>query len=234
MRFKNVPKTLALIPDGNRRWARNNKMSFLKGYELGVSKFIDFSEWCNSYGVNNISVWAFSSENTKRPREEISALFRIYNKAAQDRDLIGRLHENEIRFRVVGDVSLLPKTLVSKLKAIEKQTSTYSGKVINMLIGYGGKEDILHAATRLAKESIDKGRVVVNESTFRGELISNMIPDIDFLIRTSGEERMSGFMPWQTGYSELYFSEKLWPDFMKADLSKALLAFDARQRRFGV
>ncbi len=234
MKFKNIPKALALIPDGNRRWARNNQMSFLKGYELGVSKFIDFSEWCNSYGVNNISVWAFSSENIKRPKEELNALFRIYDKAAEDKDLISRLHENKIRFKVVGDTSLLPKTLVSKLRVIEKQTGVYGRKVINMLIGYGGKEDILYAAKKLAKKSIDKGRVVVNENAFRSELMSNAIPDIDFLIRTSGEERLSGFMPWQTSYSELYFSEKLWPDFMKADLSKALLAFDARQRRFGV
>ncbi len=234
MGFKIVPRALALIPDGNRRWARNNRLSFLKGYELGVKKFIDFSEWCSRYGVNNISVWAFSSENIKRPKNELDALFRIYNKAASDKELIGRLHDNRTKFRVVGDIELLPKNLVSKLRSIEKQTDSYKDKVINMLIGYGGKEDILHAATELARRSIRIGKVDVNEKDFRNYLISNSVPDIDFVIRTSGEERLSGFMPWQTSYSELYFSKKLWPDFTKADLNRALVAFNSRQRRFGV
>lgn len=233
MKFRAVPKTLALIPDGNRRWARINGISFLEGYKRGVEKFIDFSEWCNGYGVDNISVWAFSSENVKRPQNEVNALFQIYRKAANDKNLINRLHNNQTKFRVVGNLGLLPKDLVSNMKSIEKETSMYKGKVINMLIGYGGREDILHAAKELAKRSLEKGRVVVNDLEFRSSLISNNIPDIDFVIRTSGEERLSGLMPWQTGYSELYFSQKLWPDFTQLDLNRALVAFNARQRRFG-
>ena len=234
MPIKKVPKTIALIPDGNRRWASSHKLSVLSGYQLGVQKFIDFSEWCRDYGVKNITVWAFSTENFKRPKHEINALFKIYKRAANDPKLLRGLHKNQTRFNVVGDKENLPKDLRMALEKIEDQTKGYKDRVINMLIGYGGKEDILHAVKEYAKAVIKIGKVfTLTDEGFKHYLRSYAVPEIDFVIRTSKEERISGFLPWQIGYSELYFADKLWPDFSKQDLKKALEEYGKRSRRFG-
>lgn len=233
MYIESAPEVLALIPDGNRRWARGHSLSFLSGYRLGVEKFIDFADWCAGYGVKNISVWAFSTENFSRPSPERNALFDIYRKVAKDRNIISKLHSNETRFNVVGNKALLPKDLASALHGVELETGNYKDKVINMLIAYGGKDDMLHATKMLVNDAIHKGIGKVTEAMFRAYMISSSVPDIDLVIRTSGEERLSGFMPWQSCYSELYFSKKLWPDFTKRDLEKALVSYSNRQRRFG-
>ena len=230
MKITNVPRTLAIIPDGNRRWSRSHKLSILSGYSQGVSKFIEFSEWCAGYGINSISVWALSTENFKRNSKEVDALFRIYKRVALDRNVIDRLHSNKTRLNIVGNKKLLPKDLRDSLHRVELETKKYSDKVINMLIGYGGRDDLMSAARSIAKK-FPKGNVT--EEEFGNFLISRSIPEIDFVIRTSGEKRLSGFMPWQAGYAELYFSKKLWPDFTRNDLHAALVDYSNRQRRFG-
>jgi undecaprenyl diphosphate synthase len=231
MSLNQLPKTLALIPDGNRRWARSNKLSVLSGYDKGVKKFISFSEWCMQYGINNIAVWAFSTENFKRQSAETKALFGIYERVVNDREIISSFHKNKTRFKVVGNKTLLPVTLRKSLAKLEKETKNYKERVINMLIGYGGKDDILHAVKNAVKHVSNAASV--NEDTIQKYLISSAVPEIDLVIRTSGERRLSGFMPWQTEYSELYFSKKLWPDFTKNDLKGALVDYSKRQRRFG-
>ncbi|MCL5239193.1 MAG: polyprenyl diphosphate synthase [Candidatus Marsarchaeota archaeon] len=234
MRIKKAPATLALIPDGNRRWARSHSLSFFNGYKMGVEKFIDFADWCKDYGVGNITVWAFSTENFKRPTPERQALFNIYRKVAKDKEILERLHQNRTRFNVIGNMALLPKDLANALHDVEMETADYKDRAINMLIAYGGKDDILYATKQLVKAAIKKGMRNVTEALFRAYMISSRVPDIDMVIRTSGEERLSGFMPFQSGYSELYFSKKLWPDFTRKDLERALSEYDRRQRRFGV
>jgi undecaprenyl diphosphate synthase len=229
-----VPKVLALIPDGNRRWAMKHSLSFFNGYSLGVKKFIDFADWCKDYGIGNITVWAFSTENFKRSAVEREALFNIYRKAATDRDLIARLHDNETRVNIVGNKLLLPKDLSAALHRIEIETGAYKNRVINMLVAYGGKDDVLHATREIIKDALKRKVNDVNETLFRSYLLSSGIPDIDLVIRTSGEERLSGFMPLQAGYSELYFSKKLWPDFTRRDLEDALEDYKDRKRRFGI
>lgn len=231
MKLKNLPLSIAVIPDGNRRWALSHKLSIMRGYSYGVSKFIDFSEWCLGYGINSISVWAFSTENFRRNTNEVSALFGIYKKVAKDRKIIKRLHENATRLNIIGNRSLMPKDLLSLLRNIERETMQYTEHTINMLIGYGGRDDILHAVKGIFKNIGAAGRI--NDEAFRNYLISNSIPDIDFIIRTSGEQRLSGFMPWQSAYSELYFSKRLWPDFTRQDLHRALVDYSFRKRRFG-
>ena len=228
-----IPSAVALIPDGNRRWANKHKMSFAEGYSIGVNKFIDFAEWCKGYGVKNITVWAFSTENFKRPSAERKVLFSIYEKVANDENIISRLHKNKTRFEVVGNISLLPSRLQAALHNVEQETSQYKDRVINMLIAYGGRDDLLHAAKELAMNFAQKKIREINEAVFRRFMFSARIPDPDLVIRTSGEQRLSGFMPWQTGYSELYFSRKLWPDFTRRDLSLAIKEYSRRQRRFG-
>ncbi|MHB1830439.1 MAG: polyprenyl diphosphate synthase [Candidatus Micrarchaeaceae archaeon] len=231
MPFSSIPKSLALIPDGNRRWARSHRLSILDGYNLGVKKFIDFSEWCMGYGINNLTVWALSSENVKRSTYEVKALFNIYRRVSKDRSIMDRLESNGIRVNVVSNKKLLPKDLVSMLEGIEKKTENNKKGVINMLMEYGGKDDLVYAARRIAALA-EKGREI-SADIFKSCLLSYQVPEIDMIIRTSGEQRLSGFVPWQTSYSELYFSKKLWPDFTRKDLNYALLEYDKRDRRFG-
>lgn len=231
--IKTTPEALALIPDGNRRWARSHSLSFFNGYKMGVNKFIDFADWCKEYGVRNITVWAFSTENFKRPGPERDALFNIYRKVAGDKKMLARLKANETKFNVVGNKILLPRDLANALHKVETETIDCKEMCINMLLAYGGKDDILHAAQHLVKDAVKKGIRNVSETLFRAYMLSSSIPDIDMVIRTSGEERLSGFMPWQSGYSELYFSKKLWPDFTRSDLEMALAEYGRRQRRFG-
>lgn len=231
MTFQFLPKSLALIPDGNRRWAKSNKVSVLDGYNIGVKKFIDFSQWCNDYGIKNLTVWALSAENLKRPARELNALFDIYRKAVKDRTLLDKLTKNDIKLNVVGEEGILPKDLYHSLKSVESDTSDNSGGVINLLMGYGGRDDMIYAAKKLI--GLAARGYTINEESFRDSLLSSPVPNIDYIIRTSGEKRLSGFMPWQTGYSELYFSNKLWPDFTKRDLYYALADYNKRERRFG-
>ena len=150
--------------------------------------------------------------------------------SALARNVIDRLHSNKTRLNIVGNKKLLPKDLRDSLHRVELETKKYSDKVINMLIGYGGRDDLMSAARSIAKK-FPKGNVT--EEEFGNFLISRSIPEIDFVIRTSGEKRLSGFMPWQAGYAELYFSKKLWPDFTRNDLHTALVDYSNRQRRFG-
>ncbi len=231
MEKQRFPKTLALIPDGNRRWARSHKLSMLRGYDLGIKKFILFSEWCMQYGIDSIAVWAFSTENFMRNDSETKTLFGLYKKVANDKPIIARLHSNKTRFKVIGNKKMLPPDLRMSLERLERETMKYKGRIINMLIGYGGRDDLLHAVKAIAKNVKDVASI--NEAMISRYLISNSIPEIDLVIRTSGEQRLSGFMPWQTEYSELYFSKKLWPSFTKKDLKAALVDYSKRQRRFG-
>ena len=231
MKIANLPRNIAIIPDGNRRWARSNSFSIFKGYEIGVKKFMDFSEWCLGYGINSIAVWAFSTENFSRSRNEVNVLFKIYNRVARDKEILRKLHENRTRLKVIGNLGMLPKHLIEGLGRLEEETSIYKERVINMLMGYGGQDDILHAARALAQQHADPSEI--SKESFGRYLISSSMPDIDFIIRTSGEHRLSGLMPWQTSYSELYFSRKLWPEFTRNDLRRALLDYNERQRRFG-
>ena len=215
----------------NRRWARSHALSVFNGYNLGVKKFIDFTEWCKEYGINSVAVWAFSTENFSRDDKEVKTLFRIYRNIANDKGILKRLHKNRTRLRIVGNRALLPKDLLKALQKVENETKNYKDRAINMLLGYGGKDDILHAAKALSRVA---GKVsAINEELFRKYLFTNTVPEIDLIIRTSGEQRLSGLLPWQTGYSELYFSKKLWPDFTRNDLHAALLDYNRRQRRFG-
>lgn len=231
MQFVSTPKSLALIPDGNRRWARTHRLSMLQGYNLGVKKFIDFSEWCMGYGVRNLTVWALSSENIRRSPNEVRALFSIYRRACTDSKILGRLEGLGIKVNMVINKDILPRDLVASLGSIEKKTEGNSEGVINMLIGYGGKDDLLFGARKFV-ELVQKGYEVSTEA-FRNCLLSYQVPDIDFVIRTSGERRLSGFMPWQLSYAELYFSKKLWPDFTRRDLYYAMAEYSKRERRFG-
>ncbi len=232
MDAEHIPRTLAVIPDGNRRWSSKHKLSLLNGYGIGVKKLIEFDEWCNIFGIKSVTVWILSKENLSRSKEEVGILFKIYRKLANDKNLIAQLHKNQTRLQIVGDINVLPSDIVKSLRKLEAQTEGYQRRILNLLVGYGGRDDILHAAKKAAMEFMNKSTAKF-EDLFQRSLISCGIADIDLIIRTSGEQRLSGFMPWQSNYSELYFSKKLWPDFTKNDLKRALSEYSRRQRRFG-
>ena len=232
MNTEQIPKTLALIPDGNRRWAKQHHLTIFNGYSNGVKRFLEFSRWGKEYGINSVTVWMLSTENLSRPKYELDTLFRIYKKMTTDKKLIAELHKTGTRIHVVGRKNMLPKDLAESLTKLEADTKDHKERVINMLLVYGGKDDILSAARKAVSEFMSKSTAKF-EDLFERSLISYGVPNIDLIIRTSGEQRLSGFMPWQTNYSELYFSKKLWPDFTKNDLKRAISDYSKRQRRFG-
>ena len=227
--------TIAIIPDGNRRWARFNLSSVPNAYNLGIKKFLDFCEWCYGYGIDNIIVWGLSTENVGRPKAELDGLFGAYRKLLEDEQTLKRLREREARLILVGVRDLLPANLLKAFEKLERSTRNFKKRRIFALFGYGGKEDIMHVAGEIAKD-VRKGRVPshVTEKSFKRYLLSKDVPEIDLVIRTSGEFRLSGFMPWQTTYAELYFANKYWPEFTRKDFEKVISNYMKRERRFGV
>ena len=224
-----VPAHLALIPDGNRRWAKSNRISLINGYQNGIKKFISFGIWAKRMGVKTLSVWALSTENiANRSGAELGILYALYQKAAVDPEIFKVLSENNARIRVIGDMSRVPRKVREALASLERRTAAYRDFTINLLIGYGGREDILYGARN--GERLGAG---LDQKSFGSMIRSADIPDVDLVIRTSGEHRLSGFLPWQSSYSELYFSRKYWPDFERRDLSRAIRSYASRDRRLG-
>lgn len=233
-KLRNVPEHLALIPDGNRRWSSHHRLGLLNGYKRGVQKFVEFSIWAKGFGVKTLTVWALSTENIKnRSRIEISALYNLYVKAAKDPKMLDMLTSNHARIKIIGNTGLLPRKVRDALKSLEKKTEKYKEFTINLLIGYGGKDDLLYAFRKVYDYAVNGKINNITESVINSSMRTATIPDVDFVIRTSGEMRLSGFLPWQSDYSELYFAKKYWPDFNKKDLERALRVFSDRQRRFG-
>jgi undecaprenyl diphosphate synthase len=225
-RARKVPAHIALIPDGNRRWAKSHRLSILNGYKQGFDKFIPFSFWAKALGVKTLTVWGLSTENIRnRSKAEIGTLFYLYmTMIARNPRVLRLLLENNSRIRFIGNMKLLPARLRKALMELEAKTSACRDFTINLLIGYGGRDDLLYAASRVRSPS---------EEEFGRKIRTSMIPEVDLLIRTSGEHRLSGLLPWQTDYSEIYFSKKLWPDFQRRDLKRAIDSYAARERRFG-
>ena len=233
-RIENVPRHLALIPDGNRRWSKSRGLKLLGGYTTGIKKFIDFSIWSKEFGIKTLSVWALSTENMhNRGKAELSMFYKLFTKEASDPKILGDLVSNRVRVKVIGNTAMLPAPLKRALKRVEAKTKKYTDLTINLLIGYGGRDDIIHAARMAAMHAIKTGSASVSERDVEDSLRTSSLTDADLIIRTSGEKRLSGFLPWQSTYSELYFAKKYWPDFSRKDLERALSDYSRRHRRFG-
>ena len=229
-----VPAHLALIPDGNRRWSNLHRFALFRGYEAGVRKFVDFGIWAKGFGVQTLTVWALSTDNIRnRSGVEIGTLYSLYVKAARDPKILDILQKNHARIRVIGNLTGLPKRVKDAFRYLEGKTRMYKEFTINLLVGYGGRDDLIYALKRISAESAHNPRMRIDEKTLRENMRTSSVPDVDLIIRTSGEMRLSGFLPWQSDYSELYFSRKYWPDFEKTDLERALKVFSQRKRRFG-
>lgn len=229
------PNHIAIIPDGNRRWAKQHGLSAIEGHSAGIDKMNDALKWAKENDVKILSFWAFSTENAKRDKDEIQGLFKLFDKKLADGLREGEFQGYKVNVNFLGDLSLFPEKIRKKLEDVMKKVSGDSEYTLNLFLGYGGRPEIIHAVGEIAKE-VKQGKIEpgeIDEDVISKHMYTKNIPDPDLIIRTSGEIRISGFLPWQSVYSELYFSKKLWPDFNKEDFENAIKEYEARKRRFG-
>lgn len=229
----NVPKHVAIILDGNGRWAKKRNMPRNYGHVQGSKTVEQIIEDGYKMGIEYITVYAFSTENWKRSADEVDALMKLLAKYLID--CIERSTKNNMCVRVIGDKSGLDPKLVARINELEETTKNATGLKFTIAINYGGRDEIRRAVTRIA-EDVEKG--VLTSKSITEDLINDYLdtaglPDPDLLIRTSGEERLSNFLPWQLAYTEFYFTDVLWPDFTKEDLLTAIRYYNGRERRFG-
>ena len=230
---RNIPKHIAIILDGNRRWAKNRNIPTLQGHTAGAKNLEKIATYCDKIGVKYLTVYAFSTENWNREKEEVDYLMKLFAKYIKDFDR--KFKDATARIRLAGEISRLPEDLQEKVKAIEEKTKNNTGITINLCINYGGREEIVNA-TKILAEKVKNGEMESSEIT--EEIIGKLLrtgdaPDPDLFIRPGGEIRLSGFLLWQSSYSELYFANPLWPDFNEEELEKAIDEFNRRKRRFG-
>jgi len=230
-----VPHHVAVIMDGNRRYAAEFGMIVSEGHEKGKQKLEEMLEWCLEIGVRMLTVYAFSTENVGRSRDEIDDLMHMFVSNFRRLGDDERVHRNRIRVRVLGQTDLWPDDLKASIRYVEERTKGYDSYSFNIAVGYGGREEIVHAIKRLA-EDVKSGKLdtdAITEQTFADYLYTADMPDPDLILRTSGEERISNFLLWQLAYSELYFADVYWPGFRKIDFLRAIRSYQLRKRRFG-
>ena len=227
---KNIPYHVGIIMDGNRRWARANGLPTLEGHRRGYDKVKKVGRWCKERGVKVLTVWAFSTENWKRSEEEVKYLMNLI-KFALSKGEIDQLHKDGIMVRVIGQKERLSEDMQKLIKEAEERTKDNKEGILNLAISYGGRADILEAVKKIIEKKISADQIT--EETVGQNLWTVGLPDPDLIIRTSGELRTSGFLTWQSAYSELYFCQNHWPDFSEKDLDEVLADYARRQRRFG-
>jgi len=228
-KFVRLPTHVAIVPDGNGRWAEQRGLSRLKGHQAGVKNMRAIVEYLNDYQIKYVTLYGFSTENWGRPGDEIDGLFHIL-KERIDKD-VPKLHKKGVRVRHLGRLEELPSWLQQAVNRGVELTKNNTGMTLNLAFNYGGRVEILDAVRHLITEGIPPQKI--DEKLFSSYLYSTGLPDVDLLIRTGDELRLSNFLIWQTAYSEYYFTQVLWPDFTKEDIDKALLAYSQRERRFG-
>jgi len=226
-----IPKHLVLFPDGNRRWALKRGLPALKGHLAGRQNFERFLFQVKKRGIKVLTVFGFSSENWKRSKEEINFLMKLFEEGLSKEGALGKLHKEGVRIKVIGQKERLPKSLQKIIKRIENLTKNNKKFHLNLAVSYGGRWDILQAVKKIIKKQIKTERIT--ENLINKYLTTGGLPEPDLVIRAGGEKRLSNFLLWQSAYAELYFSNKLWPDFSEKDLDKALQDFSKRERRFG-
>lgn len=230
---KVVPQHVAVIMDGNGRWAEQRSKPRHAGHRAGVASVRSIVEQAAREGVSYLTVFAFSSENWRRPNEEVGRLMGLFFDVLQRE--VDDLHRNNVRLRFVGQLDHLAARLVTRMRAVEQQTAANTGLDLIVAVAYGGRWDITHAVQQLA-ERVESGELRaadVDEKAIADFLALSGTPDPDLLIRTGGEHRISNFLLWNLAYTELYFCDCLWPDFDETEFSAALDYFSRRQRRFG-
>jgi len=224
-----VPRHIAIIMDGNGRWAKRRLMPRVAGHRKGVEALRGVIRACAERGVSHLTVFAFSSENWRRPQEEVTLLMELFMRALENE--VARLHENDIRFRVIGDLSGFSERIQTLIRDAEALTCNNTRLTFTVAANYGGRWDIVQAVKRLMASGVAADEV--DEALLAQQLSVADAPEPDLFIRTGGEQRISNFLLWQLAYTELHFTDALWPDFDAAALDAAIASYRARERRFG-
>ena len=225
-----IPKHLAIIIDGNRRWAKEKKLPSLRGHKKGLDNINKIGEWAQKKGVKILTFYAFSTENWKRSKSEVKYLMRLLSRAFSKKNL-KKINQKGIKIQVIGQKEKLPGFLRKKIEQGEKLTKNNKEGILNLAISYGGRLEIIRAIKKIIKNKIKAEKIT--ENLINENLWTKGLPDPDLIVRTGGEKRLSNFLTWQSTYSELYFIKKYWPDFTEKDLQEAFKNYSNRQRRFG-
>ena len=230
-----LPTHVAVIMDGNRRFARQLGLEKESGHTKGKEKLEDMLDWCTEVGIKILTVYAFSTENFKRDSKEVQHLMDLFNKEFRRAADDDRIHDNEIRINAIGNIQQLPREVKESIRYAEDKTKDYDNYFFNVAVGYGGREEIVQGIRKIA-EDVKEGKLNVediDEKVFADRLYTSNFPDPDLILRTSGEERISNFLLWQSAYSELYFTDVYWPGFRKIDFLRAIRSYQNRHRRKG-
>ena len=231
-----APNHVAIIMDGNRRFAREMGMASSGGHEKGREKLEEVMEWCQELGIKVLTVYAFSTENFNRAGDEVELLMELFEESFRSLAEEKRVHENRIRITVLGNRELLSEGIQSAIANVEEVTKDYDSYFYNIAIAYGGREELVHAFRRIAAK-VEEGCIKaddIDEDLISKHMYTSHVPDPDLVLRTSGEVRISNFLLWQMAYSELYFTDIYWPGFRSIDFMRAVRAYQQRQRRYGV
>jgi len=228
-----LPLHIAIIPDGNGRWASNRGIPRNMGHRQGSETLKQIVLHCADLGIKYLTVYAFSTENWKRPESEVNALMSLLKEFLDnyEQELSGK----DIQIRIIGNINVLSEELINKISKVVELTKNKGGMILNIALNYGGRDEIVNAVRKIAQEVINEKIKIedINERLFSSKLYTAGIPDPDLIIRTGGEKRISNFLLWQAAYTELWYSDVLWPDFTKKHLLEAIHNFQNRKRRFG-
>ena len=233
MEFSNIPNHVAIIMDGNGRWAVNQGKPRIYGHKHGVNAVRSIVEAAREIKIPHLTLYAFSTENWERPKDEVGVLMNLLVRSL--RGEFRKMMQNDIRLQAIGNLDSLPAAVREELIFVKEKTKNNSGMVLTLALSYSSRDEMVNAFRRLAQKVKTNTISLENldESVINEHLYTRNLPDVDLLIRTSGEQRVSNFLLWQIAYAELYFTDKLWPDFGKEDLYQAILNYQQRERRFG-
>ncbi|HWG84656.1 MAG TPA: isoprenyl transferase [Deinococcales bacterium] len=239
VRAERLPRHLGMILDGNRRFARGLGMDSTLGHYFGVDKAHEVLAWCLELGIPAVTIWVLSTDNLNRDPAEVEHLMNLFDREARNLAVDPRIHKNHVRVRAIGQHDRFPPKVLDALRDLEAATAHYDGMLLNIAVGYGGREEIVDAVRGLLRDAASSGKPVeeyaagIGPDDISARLYTAGMPDPDFIIRTSGELRLGGFLLWQGAYSEYYFCDALWPEFRRIDFLRALRSYQARERRFG-
>jgi tritrans,polycis-undecaprenyl-diphosphate synthase [geranylgeranyl-diphosphate specific] len=233
---ENMPRHVAIIMDGNRRFSKiQGNMDPIEGHKRGINTLEMVLDWCVDLGIEIVTAYAFSIENFKRPQNEVKGLMKLFKDNFEYIAQNKKIHKNEVRVKAVGKLEMLPDDVREAIKIAEESTAHYNKRLVNIAIGYDGRLEIVDAIKKIAND-VKSGKLnpeTIDEKIVNENLYTAGLADPNLIIRTSGEERLSGFLLWQSSYSELYFCDSLWPQLRKVDFLRALRSYQQRERRFG-
>ena len=232
-----MPNHIAIILDGNRRWAKRNLTIQEKGHFKGADAVENLLDWCEEFDIKIITLYVLSAENLDRKNEELDYLYELIHKRLEKLHDDPRLHKNKMRVKAIGTIELLPDSIKDVLTRLDKITKDYDKHFLNIAIAYGGQDELVDAVKKIGTQIRDGELDAedINKEVIESNLYTSHLPQSspDMILRTSGEKRMSGFLLWQSAYTEIHFSNNFWPDFNEKDLNKALIDYQSRVRKFG-